>query len=74
MKTYVMEFGVYSSYQSHGNINTSNLKTLIIAYWFNFFKQPIDTIPIQFEKYYTKSEVLFLTASGMKFIASLKKH
>lgn len=40
----------YSSYQSHGNINTSNLKTLIIAYWLNFFKQPIDTIPIQFEK------------------------
>lgn len=40
----------YSSYPSHGNINTSNLKTLIIAYWLNFFKQPIDTIPIQFEK------------------------
>lgn len=40
----------YSSYQSHGNISTSNLKTLIIAYWLNFFKQPIDTIPIQFEK------------------------
>ena len=40
----------YSSYQSHGNINTSNLKTLIIAYWLNFFKQPIDMIPIQFEK------------------------
>lgn len=39
----------YSSYQSHGNINTSNLKTLITAYWLNFFKQPIDTIPIQFE-------------------------
>ncbi len=40
----------YSSYQSHGNTNSSNLKTLIIAYWLNFFKQPIDMIPIQFKK------------------------
>ena len=49
----------YSSYQSHGNINTSNLKTLIIAYWLNFFKQLIDTIPIQFEKVLYKVIISF---------------